>query len=514
MAKLVVCEQNYKEVLTDDALHFLENLVINFSEKIDLLLKKRVGRQRIFDRTANIDFIDETSDIRENKWKAAEIPDEILDRRVEITGPVDRKMVINALNSGANVFMADFEDSNSPTWDNCMNGQINLRDAVNRTIEFTNPKNGKQYELNDEVAVLFVRPRGLHLKENNIVLDYELYNEAVPASLVDFGLYIFHNHKQLLQMNSRPYFYLPKLEHYEEARLWKNIFSFSENALGIEQGTIRATVLLETLPAAFQMNEIIYELKDYSAGLNCGRWDYIFSFIKTFKNHKNFVLPDRSQITMTQHFMKSYTQLLVETCHKRGVHAMGGMAAQIPIKNNPELNVIAMEKVKQDKLREVLGGHDGTWVAHPGLISIAKNVFNEHMKEQNQIDKKVHLSTNITTSDLLCVPKGTCTESTLRNNIRIGFQYLKAWLAGNGCVPLNHLMEDAATAEISRAQIWQWKKHNVTLDNGLQVTNEYLKAVLDEELNEERGRAKEIFESFCLANDFDDFLTLNAYKEL
>jgi len=407
--------------------------------------------------------------------------------------------------------MADFEDSNSPTWENCVEGQNNLYDAIRGTIDYRDPKTGKHYALNDNPAVLFVRPRGLHLEEKNILWN----DKPMRASLFDFGMYVFHNARHLVENGSRPYFYLPKLEHYAEAKIWADIFRHTENYFGIPEGTIKATVLIETLPAAFQMDEILFALKDHSAGLNCGRWDYIFSFIKTCKNDPQSVMPDRDQVTMTQHFMRSYTQLLISTCHRRGAHAMGGMAAQIPIKNDPEANASALAKVREDKMREVCDGHDGTWVAHPGLIPIAMEVFDTHMKESNQIHKHLdNLNGPIEAQDLLCVPKGTCTEAALRKNIKIGFEYLKAWVNGNGCVPLNNLMEDAATAEISRAQIWQWRRHNVQLDNGHKVTSSYLRQVLKEELSDEEGQARNLFESLCLSEKLSDFLTLEAYKEL
>jgi len=424
-------------------------------------------------------------------------------------------MVINALNSGANVFMADFEDSNCPTWENCLRGQENLRDAVRKDIEYIDPKTKKNYKLKDQTAVLFVRPRGLHLIEKN-------YNDdgvSIPASLFDYGLYFFHNYKALLKNGSRPYFYLPKIEHYKEARLWDKIFTFTEKAFDLPLGTIRATVLIETLPAAFQMHEILYELSSHSIGLNCGRWDYIFSFIKTCQEYRAFVLPDRNQIGMKEHFLRSYSQLLVQTCHKRGAHAIGGMAAQIPINSDPEANHKAMDKVRADKLREVQDGHDGTWVAHPALVGLAKEIFDEHLKTPNQIHKQIYLNDTITQKDLLCVPKGACTEEGFRDNIRIGFEYLNSWLNGNGCVPINNLMEDAATAEISRTQIWQWLKYNIWLNNGQQVTKKYFFKILNEELqkfknNDKIEETKEIFIELCTSKKLIDFLTLKCYDAL
>jgi len=499
-----------QEILSHDSRLFLDTLSNNFSNKIKNLLSQRNHR-----KSSVPNFLEETRGIRDNQWEILSPPNEIADRRVEITGPPERKMVINALNSGANVFMADFEDSNCPTWENCLRGQKNLYDAVRKNIEYTDPKTKKNYKLKDQTAVLFVRPRGLHLVEKN----YVVHNDSISASLFDFGLYFFHNYKKLLKNGSRPYFYLPKIEHYKEARLWDEIFTFSEKAFDLPLGTIRATVLIETLPAAFQMNEILYELRAHSAGLNCGRWDYIFSFIKTFQNYRSFVLPDRNQITMDQHFLKSYTQLLVQTCHKRGCHAIGGMAAQIPIKSDENKNAIALAKVMADKDREVRAGHDGTWVAHPGLVYIAKGVFDSGMKTPNQIDKQIYLNDSINKEDLLCVPKGTCTEEGFRNNIRVGLQYLNSWLNGNGCVPINNLMEDAATAEISRTQIWQWLKYNIYLDNGEQINKKYFFKILNEEFqklknNDKLEETKKIFVELCTSKKLIDFLTLKCYDTL
>ena len=499
-----------KEILSHDARLFLNSLSNNFSDKIKHLLKNRQRR-----KGSVPNFLEETRNIRDDEWEILSTPKEIDDRRVEITGPPVRKMIINALNSGANVFMADFEDSNCPTWENCLQGQKNLRDAVKKNIEYTDPKTKKNYKLKDQTAVLFVRPRGLHLVEKNYVVD----GDPIFASLFDYGLYFFNNYKRLLKNGSRPYFYLPKIEHYKEARLWDEIFTFSEKAFDLPLGTIRATVLIETLPAAFQMNEILYELQSHSAGLNCGRWDYIFSFIKTLQNERMAVLPDRDQVGMNQHFLRSYTQLLVQTCHKRGAHAIGGMAAQIPIKNDENKNAIALAKVMADKDREVRDGHDGTWVAHPGLVYIAKGVFDSGMKTPNQIDKQIYLNDSITKRDLLCVPKGTCTEEGFRNNIRVGFRYLNAWLNGNGCVPINNLMEDAATAEISRTQLWQWIKYKIWLNNGQQVTKKYFFKIFNEELqnfksNDKLEETKKIFIELCTSKNLIDFLTLKCYDEI
>jgi malate synthase len=504
-----------KEILSADARLFLDSLSNLFTPKIKQLLQERKQRKNSHWKHSSLGFLKETREIRDSKWEILGAPKEIEDRRVEITGPPVRKMIINALNSGANVFMADFEDSNCPTWENCLQGQENLREAVQKNIEYTDPTTKKNYKLKDQTAVLFVRPRGLHLVEKNYVVD----GDSISASLFDYGLFFFHNYKKLLKNGSRPYFYLPKIEHYKEARVWDEIFTFSEKAFDLPLGTIRATVLIETLPAAFQMNEILYELRAHSAGLNCGRWDYIFSFIKSFQFDRGFVLPDRSQITMGQHFLRSYSQLLVQTCHKRGAHAIGGMAAQIPIKNDENKNAVALAKVMADKDREVKDGHDGTWVAHPGLVYIAKGVFDACMETPNQIHKQIYLNDSISKEDLLCIPKGTCTEEGFRNNIRIGFQYLNSWLNGNGCVPINNLMEDAATAEISRTQIWQWLKYNIWLDNGKQVTKKYFFKIFDEELqkfenNDKLEKTKEIFIKLCTSKKLIDFLTLECYDTL
>jgi len=493
------CEQ----ILTPEALEFLTKLTEGYGQKIKNLLNLRKTGSKTT-------FLSATQSIREDDWTAAAIPEDILDRRVEITGPVDRKMIINAMNSGANVFMADFEDSNSPTWENCILGQVNLRDAAVKTIEYHDNIKNKHYKLNSETATLFVRPRGLHLTEKHLTHN----GEAIPASLFDFGLYFFHNAASLIEQGTRPYFYLPKLEHFHEAQLWADIFAFSERELGIEHGTIRATVLIETLPAAFQMDEIIYALREYSAGLNCGRWDYIFSYIKTLHGDSACLVPDRDQVTMTQTFMRTYSDLLVHTCHRRGVHAMGGMAAQIPIKNDSESNERALNKVREDKLREVQNGHDGTWVAHPGLVQIAKEIFDEHMPTPNQISRQTE--NTAFEEDLVKPPKGTFTEFGLRKNIEVSLRYLNSWLAGNGCVPINNLMEDAATAEISRAQIWQWLKYDVVLDTYQVVTPDYFNEVLDE-VSEEVSSTEEatgLLRNFCLNETLDDFLTIKAYELL
>ncbi|MBK8983743.1 MAG: malate synthase A [Ignavibacteria bacterium] len=515
-------KEEYKEILTDEAMDFILKLHDNFDSRRLELLKKRIIRQEEIDSGKFPDFLEETRSVRESDWKVASIPEDLLDRRVEITGPVDRKMIINALNSGANVFMADFEDSNSPTWDNIIEGQINLRDAVDKKITFKSPE-GKKYKLNEKTATLMVRPRGWHLDEKNVAAG----NENVSGSLFDFGLYFFHNAKNLIGRGTGPYFYLPKLESYHEAKLWNDVFIFAQDELGIPRGTIRATVLIETILAAFEMDEILYELREHSAGLNCGRWDYIFSFIKKFRKYKDFVLPDRSQVTMKVHFLRSYSQLLIKICHRRGAHAMGGMAAQIPIKNDEKANEEALKKVREDKEREARDGHDGTWVAHPGLISIAKEVFDELMPGKNQIDRKRD-DVKINASDLLNVPEGEITENGLRQNINISIQYLESWLNGNGCVPIYNLMEDAATAEISRAQIWQWiHNENGVLNDGRKVTAELYNSMVKEELDKikelvgtdkfNKGRyqtAAEIFNKLSTDLQFNEFLTLIAYNNI
>ena len=515
-------ETHYESILSNDALCFIEKLERAFRNRRKIILKNRVNMQQKIDTGIMPNFLSETEHIRSGNWKVSSLPKDLLDRRVEITGPVERKMVINALNSGVKVFMADFEDSNCPTWNNIISGQINLRDAVNKTITFTNPHNDKFYELNDSIATLMVRPRGWHLYEKNVELD----GIPISASIFDFGLFFYHNVRVQLSNGTGPYFYLPKLEHHDEAKLWNDIFIMAQNELNIPIGTIKATVLIETILAAFQMDEILYELKDHSAGLNCGRWDYIFSFIKKFKNNKEFVLPDRSEVTMDRHFLKSYVELLINTCHKRGVHAMGGMAAQIPIKNDEQANIAALNKVEIDKKREANAGHDGTWVAHPGLASIALDAFNEVMLGDNQINKEL-IPCTISQEDLLKVPSGKITELGVRENIRVGVQYLEAWLSGNGCVPLYNLMEDAATAEISRSQLWQWLKHEKEMDSRVTISSNYYKEVMFEELkkikavygedyynNRKFTLASEMFLDMVSGETLDEFLTLPAYKHI
>jgi malate synthase len=502
------------EVLTPDASRFLTRLARRFEPRRQELLDRRRVRQQQIDAGQMPDFLPETASIREKEWTVALIPHDLLDRRVEITGPVDRKMIINALNSGASVFMADFEDSNSPTWQNNLEGQLNLRDAVEGTISHVSP-DGKRYELNPRVATLMVRPRGWHLGERHFDVDGKL----ISGSLFDFGLYFFHNAKQLIRKGTGPYFYLPKMESHLEARLWNDVFCFAQDELDIPRGTIRATVLIETILAAFEMDEILYELREHSAGLNCGRWDYIFSFIKKFRDRPEFVLPDRSVVTMDKHFLKSYVDLLIQTCHRRGIHAMGGMAAQIPIKNDPAGNERALDKVRQDKQREVYAGHDGTWVAHPGLVPIAKEIFDAHVKEANQIGRRPERTNDddvhVSAKDLLAVTEGNITEEGLRWNIDVGLQYLESWLRGSGCVPIYNLMEDAATAEICRAQVWQWVRHGAKLSDGRPVTREMVRNVIAEQKSKLKGsrmsQASEILEHMMTSQDFAEFLTLVAY---
>ncbi len=507
-----------KKILSEEAVAFLTKLSTNFEARRLECLQRRVERQQRLDAGELPDFLTETAGIRAQEWTVAPIPKDLMDRRVEITGPVERKMIINALNSGANVFMADFEDSNSPTWTNNLDGQINLCDAVNRTIGFVSPE-GKSYALAEKTATLLVRPRGWHLVEKHFLVD----GKPISGSLFDFGLYFFHNAKNLVARGTGPYFYLPKMESHLEARLWNDVFIFAQEYVGVPRGTIRATVLIETILAAFEMDEILYELREHSSGLNCGRWDYIFSFIKKFRNRPDFILPNRAEVGMTQHFLHSYVQLLIKTCHRRGIHAMGGMAAQIPIKNDPVANEKALDKVREDKLREVLAGHDGTWVAHPALVAVAKNIFDEHMKEPNQISRKRD-DVHVTAQDLLTIPKGEITEQGVRWNIDVGLQYLRAWLESNGCVPIYNLMEDAATAEISRAQVWQWVKHGAKMSDGRTVTAEMVKSALAEELDKLRKQTGEarfhsgqlatagkILDDLMTGKTFQEFLTLVAY---
>jgi malate synthase len=500
------------DILSDPALAFVAELHQRFNSRREELLQEREARKTRIDGGELPDFLAETKHVRDGHWTVATIPDDLFDRRVEITGPVDRKMIINALNCGANVFMADFEDANAPTWANNIEGQLNLRDAVRRTISFSAGE--KHYALNEKTATLVVRPRGWHLLEKHLFVD----GEPVSASLFDFGLYFFHNAKEAIARGTAPYFYLPKMESHLEARLWNDVFVHAQQALGIPNGSIRATVLIETILAAFEMDEILYELRDHSSGLNCGRWDYIFSFIKKLRGRQDFVLPDRSSVTMEKHFLASYVALLIKTCHRRGIHAMGGMAAQIPIKGDDAANDAAMQKVVADKLREVRAGHDGTWVAHPGLVPIAKKVFDEHMSGPNQIDRKRD-DVQVTAADVLRVPQGAITESGFRQNVNVGILYLEAWLGGLGCVPLYNLMEDAATAEISRTQLWQWIHHHAHLDDGRAVTPELYHQICGEELQKIGSRphlaqATAIFNDLILNDELADFLTVPAYEEL
>ena len=512
-------QPGYEDILSPTALDFVADLTRRFGDLVIALLDTRAARQRELDKGELPDFLPETREIREAQWRVTSVPADLQDRRVEITGPTDRKMIINALNSGAKVFMADCEDSLTPTWDNVVQGQINLRDAVNRNIDFTN-HDGKQYRLNDKVATLIVRPRGWHLCEKHIYVD----GKRVPGAFVDFGLYLFHNHAALKARGTGPYFYLPKLESHLEARLWANVLKYSEQKLGLAPQTIKVTVLIETILAAFEMDEILYELRDYIVGLNCGRWDYIFSFIKKFSRRADFVLPDRQELTMTTHFLRSYSKLLIRTCHRRGAFAMGGMAPQIPIKNDPQANYAALAKVHADKEREAGDGHDGTWVAHPGLVPVAMEVFDRLMPTPNQLHKVPDVE--ITARDLLRIPRGAITEAGLRNNVSVAIQYIAAWLGGLGCVPINNLMEDAATAEIARAQIWQWIKHpSGRLDDGRKVTVELFRTITREELNKlkvavgERvyvsgnyERAAVLLDVVTTAADFETFITLPAYR--
>ncbi len=507
--------EEQRSMLNEEAIRFLCKLAGAFEPRRRQLLADRRARQQEIDNGAMPEFLTATAQIRNSDWQVAPIPADLMDRRVEITGPVERKMIINALNSGANVFMADFEDSNSPTWSNVMQGQVNLRDAVRGTITYTSPE-GKRYEVCETPAVLMARPRGWHLVEKHFVID----GEPISASLFDFGLYFFHNARTLIANGTGPYFYLPKLESHLEARLWNDVFLLAQRELGISPGVIRATVLIETIFAAFEMDEILWELREHSAGLNCGRWDYIFSFIKKFRNLPGFVLPDRAQVTMDRHFLRSYVDMLIHTCHRRGIHAMGGMAAQIPIKNDPEANRAALEKVRADKLREVWAGHDGTWVAHPGLVAIAREVFDTYMPFPNQIEKKP--AVEVSAADLLTVPNGEITEEGLNRNIDIGLQYLATWLGGNGCVPIYNLMEDAATAEISRAQVWQWIKYEARLSDGQRVTAKMVRKILQHQGERLRGLfaprelslACLLYEETMTTEEFPEFLTLSAYELL
>jgi len=512
--------REFETILTPDALEFLAKLVRKFSGRRAELLAGRAERLARIDGGELPGFLPETKPIRESDWSIAREPHDLQKRHVEITGPAgDRKMVINALNSGADAYMADFEDSQSPTWEACIQGQINLRDAVDGSISFASP-NGKEYMLNPRTAVLMVRFRGLHLLEKHVLID----RRPVPASLFDFALYFFHNWKNLASRNTGPYFYLPKMESHLEARLWNDVFNFSEDELRLTRGTIRATVLVETILAGFEMDEILYELRDHSAGLNCGRWDYIFSFIKKFRNRREFVLPDRAQVTMDKAFLGAYVSLSIATCHRRNAHSIGGMSAYIPVRD-PGANRLAMERVRADKEREVRAGHDGTWVAHPGLVPLAREIFSK-MGGDDQIHRKFE-DVSVTPADLLEIPDGDVTESGVRTNIGVGVQYMEAWLRGKGSVPLNNLMEDAATAEICRAQLWQWTRHRARLKDGRVMNLSLFHQLMEEELEKIRGRigeesyasgefklARGLFDRMVSARDFPEFMTLPAYEEL
>jgi malate synthase len=509
----------YNTILTPEALGFVAALHEKFSSRREALLKTRAERQVRLDRGELPDFLPETKGIHDAEWKVAPIPADLLDRRVEITGPVERKMIINALNSGAKVFLADFEDSLAPTWESLMNGQVNLRDWARGTIAYTSPE-GKEYKVGPNPAVVVVRPRGWHLDEKHILIN----GTPVAGALVDFGLFFFTNAKTLLAKGTGPYFYLPKLESHEEAQFWADIFAFAEETLGLSQGTIKATVLIETILAAFEMDEILFALKDYCVGLNCGRWDYIFSFIKKFSTREEFVLPDRASVTMTTHFLRNYSLLLIKTCHRRGAFAMGGMSAFIPVKNDEAANEKAFAAVRADKEREAGDGHDGTWVAHPALVPVAMEVFNRLMPAKNQLGKLREDVKNITAKDLLTVPEGAITEAGLRNNISVSVQYLASWLTGTGCVPIFNLMEDAATAEIARSQIWQWIHHSRgKLSDGRDVTLALYTQLLAEELakiHKDYGtklpydKAADLLTELVSQPKFTEFLTLPGYRYL
>lgn len=512
----------FAEILSPDALNFVATLIQAFSSRREELLLKRIQRQNDIDAGKLPDFLPETAHIRQGDWTIAPEPADLQDRRVEITGPVDRKMVINALNSGARTYMADFEDSHAPTWEATIQGQINVRDAIAGSISYNSPE-GKEYRLQEKIATLIVRPRGWHLLEKHVLIN----GKPASGGIFDFGLFFFHNVRPLLARGSGPYLYLPKIESHLEARLWNDIFVMAQDLLNIPQGTIKATVLIETILASFEMDEILYELRLHSAGLNCGRWDYIFSAIKKFRNIPEYIFPDRAQVTMTTHFMRSYSLLAIKTCHRRQAHAIGGMAAQIPIKNDPQANEEALSRVRADKHREAKDGHDGTWVAHPGLVALALAEFDESMPGPNQLDRKRD-DVQISAADLLQVPTGTITEAGLRNNISVGLQYLESWLRGSGCVPINNLMEDAATVEISRSQIWQWLHHpRGILDDGRKVTTQLFRTLAREErekveapLSSEQlaarkfEQAAQILDEIIVDEEFVEFLTLPAYRYL
>ncbi|MBS3933725.1 MAG: malate synthase A [Truepera sp.] len=507
---------DYQEILTPEALELVAKLHRTFNSRRSELLKRRQERQRAISAGTFPDFLAATKGVREGNWKVAPIPDDLQDRRVEITGPVERKMMINALNSGAKMFMADFEDALTPTWDNVIQGQINARDAVRRTLRFESP-DGRLYELRDKIATLLIRPRGWHLEEKNLLID----GEKVSASLFDFGLYMFHNAQELLARGSGPYFYLPKLESHLEARLWNDVFNFTQDELGIARSAIKATVLIETILAAFEMDEILYELRDHAAGLNAGRWDYIFSIIKRFREHSAYIMPDRAQVTMTVPFMRAYTDLLVKTCHQRGAHAIGGMAAFIPNRRDPEVTERALKKVREDKNREAGDGFDGTWVAHPDLVPVAMECFDKVLGARPHQKERLREAVQVKGKDLINpnIPGSTITEAGVRNNISVALQYLNAWLLGTGAVAIFNLMEDTATAEISRAQLWQWIKNKATLDDGRTVTAELYQELRDDELGKLEGggrldEARALLDELVLSEGFVEFLTLLAYERI
>jgi malate synthase len=514
--------EEFQQILTPEAVTFVAKLSREYRGRVVELLDKRAERQERINAGEMPDFLPETREVREGDWKIAPIPDDLQNRRVELTGPPDRKMTINALNSGASCWMADFEDANCPTWHNMLESQLNMKEAIEGTISFDDPDSGKHYQLHEDTAVILARPRGWHLFEKHMLVD----GEQVPGGLFDFGLYFFHNARTLLDNGSGPYFYLPKMESHLEARLWNDVFELAQDELGIPRGTIKATVLIETILATFEMHEILYELREHSAGLNCGRWDYIFSYIKKFRE-QDMLLPDRNSVTMTVPFMRAYSLLTIKTCHQRGAHAMGGMAAQIPRSDDPEWTEFANNKVREDKEREAQDGHDGTWVAHPGMVSLAKEAFDEYMPQPNQLDKIPDVDPSA--EDLLEKPEGNITMDGFRNNISVGVQYLAAWLAGRGAVPVFNLMEDAATAEISRAQVWQWIHHDRgILEDGTEVTEDLFNTTLEEELDkikndivgperwetDEFGNAAQLFARISTDDEFVEFLTLPGYEYL
>ncbi|MGH8135994.1 MAG: malate synthase A [Steroidobacteraceae bacterium] len=513
--------QGWREILRPEATAFVNRLAAHFSQQVAELLEERAKRQLHFDAGVLPDFLEATRKIRESEWRVGTIPADLRDRRVEITGPTDRKMIINALNSGANVFMADCEDSLCPTWSNVIRGQVNLMEAVRGTLAYMSP-DGKSYRLNESAAVLILRPRGWHLQEKHWLRG----GTPIPAAFVDFGLYLFHNASELLSRGTGPYFYLPKLENHLEARLWAQVIQFSERALGLPRGSVKVTVLIETITAAFEIDEILFELREHIVGLNCGRWDYIFSFIKKFSRRADFVLPDRILITMTSHFLRSYSLLVIKTCHRRGAFAIGGMAAQIPIKGDPEANEAALARVRADKEREAGDGHDGTWVAHPGLVFVARDIFDRLMPAPNNLHR-MREDVAVNAADLLRVPEGDITEAGLRNNIDVAIRYLAAWLGGNGCVPIHHLMEDAATAEISRAQLWQWVRHESRMKDLRTVSLKLVRELMVEQLARIRAevgesayaaghyaRASELVDRLTSNPQFEPFLTIPAYEEI